>query len=948
MTSKEIILSQAEYSGEVVTDAHFGANVLMTMNFLDPGGTFDRLLQQLGTVDLRYPGGSLSENLSFETGDRLWDVDNPSGVSDTGLPRLTTVPAFLDYAADHKVEAIIVVPTEPFMTDGAYGTRDVAAWGMYQVMTRIDMMVDNFYGDSRITTVSIGNEYWYNDERMTAEEYGKVANEYAIGLQYLFDVHTADLKALGIAWDDPDISIQAPQACDVLDSQQILAQLDLDAREAIDMVETHFYPRLYNRIDDFDNVWARVDEIKDAPGFGDLKTFVSEWNVKSDTESDFGLLQGTDLLEMMEVMLNEGVDAASIWGLQYTQLKTRLSTLYPDADSPSGYGYHLSAAGEVFHWMAEDLPGTRVMDLGVIDPTGGIESHAFGSDDHVTIFLSSMTGEPQDIVLNISDLVPNYAHFWGAELGVMDDPMTVANEADPLNPGNIPCVQTFNGSIIDAEGNIHLHFDAYEIAQLNFQLNDDGVHMYGQATEPMEAMHHDDNLVGGAGGDLIEGFVGNDVLRGLGGNDAIFGGAGNDYLNGGTGNDLVDGGTGLDTVDGHSGNDTLVGLTGDTTMTGGSGTDHFILTTDTNTVITDFGDVAGQTISFVDHYTDLTDVMSRVTSDGNDLLITHDDGFFTRLVDMAGQENVLAASLADFMDVSPVEDIVTKLQEPIPDGSIPENPEPGTNPELLHTDDLTYAQEILKMDPDQVAELAASFTSDNFDEFLGRIDPDIFFYCMRPEELAAFMNGLDDDLRQMLLDDLSSEGVAFKLLRMQGDVGDFLSQLDADPLVDLISLVPDEDTQVISPRISTSMRSVLQDRVETVVGDNPNHPLAEFFVENQDDADPETDPETDTDPDPVGSSGCFVATAAYGDLRHPEVEYLRLVRDMVLINHSWGRVFIKVYWTIGPKLARFVAPRPVLRRASVAVLHRIVTLLQRRRVLQKHGVLPMERLRRQR
>src|SRR3990167_7181610 len=107
-------------------------------------------------------------------------------------------------------------------------------------MTRVDMLIDQFYGESRISTFSIGNEYWYNDERMTAEEYGKIANEYAAGLQYVFDVHAAEMQALGIAWDDPDISIQAPQAPDVLDSQEILAQLDMDARAAIDMVETHF------------------------------------------------------------------------------------------------------------------------------------------------------------------------------------------------------------------------------------------------------------------------------------------------------------------------------------------------------------------------------------------------------------------------------------------------------------------------------------------------------------------------------------------------------------------------------------------------------------------------------------------------------------------------------------------------------------------------------------
>lgn len=947
MPAQVITLPTVDYVGNTATEALFGANVLLTMNFLDLGGTFDRLLEQLGTVNLRYPGGSLAEEVQVQLGDRVWDMDHPSGIGANGEDRIITYPAFLDYANQQHVEAHIVIPTEVFLSEGAYGTRELTDENLYRVMTRVDMLMDQFYGESRIASFSIGNEYWYNDERMTAEEYGKLANEYAVALQYVFDRHAADMLAQGIVWDDPDIAIQAAQAPDAMENEVIIAQLDMEARAAVDMVETHFYPRVYNRIDDFDKLWDRIEDFKSAPGFGELKTFVSEWNVKSDTDSDYGLLQGTDLIEMMSVMMQEGVDVATIWGLQYTQLKTRLSTLYKDPTSPSGYEYHLSAAGEVFHWMTETVPGTQVMDFGQIDPSGAMTIHGFGSEDHVTIFLSSMTGEPQDIVLNIHDLVPNYTHFWGSQLGVMDDPDTPENEGDPLSPGNHPHVETFNSSIIDADGNFVLHFDPYEVAQLNFQLNDNGVHMYGQLTAPTEMGGHDDNLVGSGGGDVIEGGIGNDVLRGLGGSDTIYGGVGDDSLNGGTGNDLVDGGVGLDTVVGHSGNDTLIGLTGDTTMTGGSGVDHFIMTTDTNTIITDFGDVAGQTISFADFYSDANDVMSRVTTEGNDLVITHEDGFYTRLVDMAGREADLQNGLADFMDQSPVQDLVDKINTPVPDGSIAPDPEPGTNEPLWNEDDIRYAQSVLQMDPDQVAELAASFTPESFDEFLGKIDPDSFFYCMRPEELAAFLNGLDDDLREMLLDDVTSAGVGFKMLRLKEDVGDFLSQLDADPLVDLISLVDDEDAKVIAPRISSSTRNVLQDRVDSIIGENSSSPLASFFVDEDDpDNNPDPDPD-DPDPDPVGASGCFVATAAYGDLHHPEVEYLRLVRDMILINHASGRLFIKVYWKIGPKLARFVAPRPRLRRASVAVLHSLITHLQRNRVLQRHGILPMERLRRQ-
>jgi len=73
---------------------------------------------------------------------------------------------------------------------------------------------------------------------------------------------------------------------------------------------------------------------------------------------------------------------------------------------------------------------------------------------------------------------------------------------------------------------------------------------------------------------------------------------------------------------------------------------------------------------------------------------------------------------------------------------------------------------------------------------------------------------------------------------------------------------------------------------------------------------------------------CFVATAAYGDRRHPDVEFLRWYRDNVLVNSAAGRTFTGIYWEVGPHLAKMVGPFPHVRQVTRRVLSRLVRLLR--------------------
>lgn len=53
------------------------------------------------------------------------------------------------------------------------------------------------------------------------------------------------------------------------------------------------------------------------------------------------------------------------------------------------------------------------------------------------------------------------------------------------------------------------------------------------------------------------------------------------------------------------------------------------------------------------------------------------------------------------------------------------------------------------------------------------------------------------------------------------------------------------------------------------------------------------------------NSGCYIATAIYGSYDCPEVWTLRRYRDKVLDDSWYGRLFIRIYYSISPKLVKW-------------------------------------------
>lgn len=68
-----------------------------------------------------------------------------------------------------------------------------------------------------------------------------------------------------------------------------------------------------------------------------------------------------------------------------------------------------------------------------------------------------------------------------------------------------------------------------------------------------------------------------------------------------------------------------------------------------------------------------------------------------------------------------------------------------------------------------------------------------------------------------------------------------------------------------------------------------------------------------------GSSGCFIATAAYGSYLDPHVTAFRKFRDDHFLTNAAGRVFVKTCYALSPPVADFIgrheSPRLMTRAA---------------------------------
>jgi uncharacterized protein YjbI with pentapeptide repeats len=126
-------------------------------------------------------------------------------------------------------------------------------------------------------------------------------------------------------------------------------------------------------------------------------------------------------------------------------------------------------------------------------------------------------------------------------------------------------------------------------------------------------------------------------------------------------------------------------------------------------------------------------------------------------------------------------------------------------------------------------------------------------------------------------------------------------------------------------------------RIKVVELDRESGPaLAKAFMGRMSDiqkgqlvSQPDEVPQAQAKPQPAG--GCFIATAACGDSNAWEVAALRAYRDRTLLCTSWGRWFVRVYYTLSPPTARFISRHRCIRTLVRATIIRPLGLFAQSR-----------------
>jgi C1A family cysteine protease len=73
-----------------------------------------------------------------------------------------------------------------------------------------------------------------------------------------------------------------------------------------------------------------------------------------------------------------------------------------------------------------------------------------------------------------------------------------------------------------------------------------------------------------------------------------------------------------------------------------------------------------------------------------------------------------------------------------------------------------------------------------------------------------------------------------------------------------------------------------------------------------------------------GSSGCFIATAAFGSPLAGQVEILRQFRDRYLLTNNPGQTFVAWYYRNGPTAANYIKDKPLAKAAIRAALYPLI------------------------
>lgn len=402
--------------------------------------------------------------------------------------------------------------------------------------------------------------------------------------------------------------------------------------------------------------------------------------------------------------------------------------------------------------------------------------------------------------------------------------------------------------------------------ELNLNWNQKGAEVFAD-TGKLDASH----MFGSKNNPHAPSSDGEQAMRGSTGDDVIDGNNGNDTIFGGRGDDLIAGGIDNDVLHGDRGDDMIWGGDGDDTIFGGRGNDY---------LHGGRGDdvLTGREGSDTLNGGEGNDVL---TGGGGEDAINrfhfYEDGGTDIITDFKVGSDLI--TLQD--DIDP---LTVELYEN-EDGNTVLNYGEEASVELLGVslEDFQNAAETRAEDDNPIV----SISTDPEEEMLQELRAETGYYG-------------DAEPPDLTVDGVLYGDAAFR----ESDPGGYtyVSEGEGD---------------------DHSSDDARHDRLGEEVKADSGQVIPVTEPEEQEDQ-----PE-EQDDDQIAMGTCFVATAAYRDPFHPDVVFLRAFRDEWLVNRAWGRVFIKLYWQIGPRLARPVQRNLRLGRQSKAVISGIVRILQR-------------------
>jgi hypothetical protein len=226
----------------------------------------------------------------------------------------------------------------------------------------------------------------------------------------------------------------------------IMQQMSNDGTlDKVDGVIAHIYSRYpalessrYRQLDIIDKTWG-----EDVPG---IEKWVTEWSRKASTDAfdrgdGYGLKTAHEIVAMFSILGQYNVEAAYYWTPQHNTV-TALAKMI---DTPDGEAPPLTAAGEMYKKMSENIRDLNGVDMAPDNPNSngfladGVNYYAYVKPAKMVFYITNETDETKDVEIDFSTYVDGYASIELTRLGV------VPGES-PGDPRSTPLVTTLESA----------------------------------------------------------------------------------------------------------------------------------------------------------------------------------------------------------------------------------------------------------------------------------------------------------------------------------------------------------------------------------------------------------------------------------------------------------------------------------------------------------------------